>query len=115
MVLYIYIFARARCVSDINDEGRSLGIIKPEILDYYYEKQEDMKKFTQQTLDGRLRVKVKDEFQYEPRIKYKCSECRIGRGFHDQQVLEWEVYQWMRKHPDNIDQVWENMGFQDPE
>ena len=27
----------------------------------------------------------------------------------DQQVLEWGVYEWLRKNPDKKDQVWENL------
>lgn len=103
------------CVKDIYDSGRSLGIINPKILDYYFDEQIDFKKFIQQTLDGRFRVQVKDEYPIEPRIKYTCSVCRVKQGFHDQQVLEWGVYQWIRKNPDKMEQVWENLSFLDPE
>lgn len=103
------------CVNYIYDSGRSLGIIRPKILDYYFEEQEDFTGFVQKTLDGRFRVQVKDEYPIEPRIKYTCSGCSVKRGFHDQQLLEWGVYQWVRKHPDNMEQVWENLGFLDPE
>lgn len=102
------------CVCDIYDSRRSLGIIKPRILDHYFEKQ-DFKTFTQQTLDGELRMKVKDEFPIEPRIKYQCSGCRVGRRYHDQQLLEWGVYEWIRKKPTKPEQVWENLGLDDPE
>ena len=103
------------CVNEIRDSGRSLGIIKPEILNCYFEEQEGFKKSVQQTLDGRLRVRVKDEYPVEPRVKYKCSDCKTKQGFHDQQVLEWGIYQWIRKNPDSKEQVWENLGFDDPE
>ena len=103
------------CVSDIYDSKRSLGIVKPKILDHYFEEQEEFKTMIQQTLDGRFRVQVKEEYPVEPRIKYKCSGCRVGQGFHDQQLLEWGVYQWIRKNPSNIGQVWENLGLLDPE
>jgi hypothetical protein len=29
-------------------------------------------------------------------------------------VLEWGFYEWMRKNPDNIEQVWENAKFNSP-
>lgn len=103
------------CVNDIYDSGRSLGIIRPTILDYYFEEQEDFKGFVQKTLDGRFRIQVKDEYPLEPRIKYNCPVCRVKRGFHDQQVLEWGIYEWVRKNPDNMEQVWENLGLLDPE
>lgn len=102
------------CVLDIYESERTLGIIKPEILDHYFEKR-DFKTSLQKTLDGRFRVKVKDEFPIEPRIKYQCSGCRVGRGFHDQQLLELGVYEWIRKKPDKAEQVWENLGLDNPE
>jgi hypothetical protein len=102
------------CVCDIQDSGRSLGIIRPRIIDYYFEEQ-DFETSIQQTLDGRFRVKVKDEFSLEPRIKYKCKGCRVRRGFHDQQLLEWGVYEWIRKNPNNSEQVWENLGLDNAE
>ena len=103
------------CILDIYESGRTLGIIKPKILGYYFEKQEDFKPFMQKTLDGRFRIRVKEEFPIEPRIKYKCSGCRAKRGFHDQQLLEWGVYEWLRKYPDKAEQVWENLRLDDPE
>jgi hypothetical protein len=103
------------CVLDIYEGGKSLGIIKPKILEKYFVKQEDLRTFTQQTLDGKIRIKVKDEFPIEPRIKYKCSGCRVGQGFHDQQLIEWGVYEWFRKNPNNLEQVWENLHLEDAE
>jgi len=103
------------CILDIQESGRSLGIVRPRILDHYFEKREDFKQYIQKTIDGRFRIRIKDEFPVEPRIKYRCSECRIRRGFHDQQLLELGVYEWIRKHPDKIEQVWENLRLDDPE
>jgi hypothetical protein len=103
------------CVQDIYESGRSLGIIRPQILEHYFKKQEDVRTFTQQTLDTTFHVKVKDEFPIEPRVRYKCSGCKVGRGFHDQQILEWEIYEWIRKNPDKAEQVWENLRLDDPE
>ena len=74
-----------------------------------------MRTHIQQTLDNRFRVKVKDEFPIEPRIRYTCSDCKVKRGYHDQQLIEWEVYEWFRKNPENCEQVWENMHLDDPE
>ena len=58
---------------------------------------------------------TKREFKYEPRIRYECIDCRIGRGYHDQQLLEWGAYEWIRKHPENMDQVWDNLGLINPD
>ena len=103
------------CVCDIEDANRSLGIIKPkEILDTYFEDNKDYIG-RQMMLDGRFRIMTKKEFKHEPRIRYSCTNCRIGRGYHDQQLLEWGVYEWVRKNPNNMNQVWENLGLTNPD
>lgn len=103
------------CVCDIEDADLSLGIIKPaRIHDMYFD---DNEKFIgrQTTLDGKFRIMTKREFRQEPRIQYECNNCRIGRGYHDQQLLEWGAYEWMRKSPEKMNQLWENLALQDPD
>ena len=60
-------------------------------------------------------LQVKSNFNVIPYIRYKCSDnCKTQKP-HNQQVLEWGGYQWMQKHPDNIDQVWQNFRISDEE
>ena len=42
-----------------------------------------------------------------PKIMYRCSGCRAKHP-HDQQIIDWGFYEWIRKNPDKKDQVWEN-------
>jgi len=98
------------CVSQLRDAGRSLGVIKPDICDYYYVENPRKKNVKQQSLDDSFRVLVKDNFEYIPKIKYTCSECGAQQP-HDQQLLEWGFYEGMRKRPDDIEGVWDNLGF----
>jgi hypothetical protein len=99
------------CVQDINEAQRSLGIVKPTILKRYFAKNPLYGQMFQQALPGfGESTKVKRDFPVEPRVTYTCSTCKNQRP-HDQQVLEWGFYEWLRKHPDNIEQVWENAQF----
>ena len=98
------------CTSLLWPEGRSLGIIKPEIEEFYFEKNKNHKKVKQTSLDGSFRVHTKNDFEYIPRVKYRCSECEVKK-FHDQQILEWGLYVGMMKNPKNIDVVWDYVGF----
>ncbi len=100
------------CVSQLNTNEMSLGVIKPEILDYYYIENPRKKTVRQQSLDNTFRLMVKDDFDYIPKIKYRCSEC-ISKGPHDQQLLEWGFYEGMRKNPDSVEKVWDNVAFTD--
>lgn len=38
----------------------------------------------------------------------------MAAASHDQTVLEWGFYEWMRKHPDRPEQVWENALINSP-
>jgi hypothetical protein len=95
------------CVNVINEEGRSLGIIKPVIEKCYFSEQEDYDASTQLTLLGKPLPKNKKQYQSVPRIKYRCVNCKAVAP-HDQQVLDWGFYEWIRKNPDKADQVWKN-------
>ncbi len=98
------------CVSDLRPAGYSLGIIKPKIEDYYFIENPKKKNVRQQSIDGSFRLMVKDDFDYLPKIKYRCTECK-AKNPHDQQLLEWGFYEGMRKNPDNFEKVWDNLGF----
>jgi len=98
------------CVSSLRPAGFSLGIIKPEIEEYYYIENPKKKDLRQQTIDRSFRVMVKDDFDYLPKIKYTCGECK-AKNPHDQQLLEWGFFEGMRKNPDDIEKIWEYMGF----
>ena len=97
------------CVQLIREEGRSLGIIKPTIEKTYFAEREDYDKGIQRTLYGTEAIKTIKNYRFQPRIRFKCPKCKTVLGRHDQQVLEWGVYEWIRKHPENMDQVWENL------
>lgn len=97
------------CVQLIREEGRSLGIIKPTIEKTYFAERRGYDKGIQQTLYGEEATKTIKNYHYQPRIRFKCSKCKTVMGWHDQQVLEWGVYEWIRKHPNNINEVWENL------
>jgi len=86
-----------------------LGIVKHKIVKAYFDQRTDYDSKIQTTLLGEEMFKTIKNYPIQPRIRYKCERCKNTNG-HNQQVLEWGVYEWIRKHPDNIDQVWNNLG-----
>jgi hypothetical protein len=103
------------CVNDINDARRSLGVVKPSKIEPYFAHNPHYGQLFQMVLPGLGEsTKVKRDFQKEPRVKYQCADCKTHKG-HDQQILEWGFYEWFRKNPDNIDQIWENAQFNSPD
>jgi hypothetical protein len=97
------------CVLDINDERRSLGVVKPIIKECYFQEEPNYDPTIQRTLFEGFKPTTKRQYPEFPKIKYRCLGCRT-KTHHDQQVLEWGFYEWMRKNPENIEQVWENVG-----
>lgn len=99
------------CVNTINNAKDSLGIVKPIISQVYFGKREYYNPYIQQSLmrsiKGEAPVKTKENYPEVPRIGYRCLNCIAKKG-HDQQVIDWGFYEWLRKNPDKKEQVWEN-------
>lgn len=99
----------APCVRSINDERNSLGIVlASNVHRAYFGQNPQYGKPHQPALierPGEQYVRTKDTYPIEPRLCYSCDECR---NQHDQKVLEWGAFEWMRKNPGNVEQYWEN-------
>jgi hypothetical protein len=105
------------CVNDLNSSQLSLGIIRPKVIKLYFGKNPQYGKPLQiplPTMDAEDWARIKHDYELEPRIKYQCPACKAAQGFHDQKILEWGFYEWMRKNPDNYEQVFENARFYSP-
>ncbi len=96
------------CVLDLWEKGRSLGIVRPRSRDCYFTDREDQEPAIQMTLLGRALELDKHKYGLQPRVRYLCSNCRLPKG-HDQQILEWGIYEWLRKNPGKEDGVWANL------
>jgi hypothetical protein len=104
------------CVNVINEAKRSLGIIKPTILKAYFQHNRSYGQLFQQAMPGFTELDdtmVKRDFSQEPRMTYQCPNCQTSSLRHDQVILEWGFYEWMRKNPEKIDQVWQNADIDD--
>lgn len=97
------------CVFDLKDQGRSLGVIKPEIKEFFFKENKEYSLLKQNRLDNGFVVNVKHQFPLEPRVRYSCPECKSRQGYHDQQILEWGVYEFLRKYPEQKDSVKDNL------
>jgi hypothetical protein len=102
------------CVECINIAKDSLGIILPETIEGYLRTREDYAPTMQRDLNGKLMPKTKKDYPIQPRVKYRCSRC-ITEGSHDQQLLEWGAYEWIRKSPERAHELWENLHLYDSE
>jgi hypothetical protein len=101
-------------VDYVNQELRSLGIIKPNILRTHFQKNRKYGELYQSALPGFTehdQIMVKRDFEHEPHVTFTCPEGENPDKRHDPQILDWGFYEWFRKNPENIEQIWENAGF----
>ncbi len=115
-----------KCTHDLNEERRSLAVIKPRIVDCNFKELSStefgsfvtmslMDFFTPRVKPKRKSLQVKSNFKFIPYIRYICGDSCKTQNPHNQQVLEWGGYQWIQKHPDKIEQVWDNFRLFDEE
>ena len=103
------------CIQDINDAKRSLAIIQPNILKGWMadRKSNEYDPTVQVTLDSDILFRTIRNYKKQPRVQYKCSNCRTQKP-HNQQILEWGVYEWMRKNPGMSEKGMANLHLMDP-
>lgn len=101
------------CVEELNEKKLSLGLIKPEKFEPRFERRERHDPSTQMSLFATEPFLTVHNYDIQPRVTYRCSSCRAKHA-HDQQVLEWGVYEWIRKNPEKKEQVWENLHIGEP-
>ena len=97
------------CIEDMNDQKASLGIIVPKIIEKRFEERKDADPTIQATLVNDDLFMAVRNYSVRPVISYSCPKCRAKKQCHRQGVLEWGVYEWLRKNYDNKDQLWENL------
>lgn len=91
---------KSPCVNAINTARFSLGIIKPFAINKcWIDRNPSFEKPIQQGLslkDSDQWISTKADYPFQPRVAYQCSpECKG----HDQTILEWGAFEWMRKNP----------------
>lgn len=102
------------CVNDINTARFSLGIIKPYAMhDVWLDNNPTHLKPHQARMgvvDRDGWIQTKSDYPHQPRIAYQCSPGCKG---HNQTILEWGAFEWMRTHPNNPQQLIENWRLHD--
>lgn len=83
-------------IAEIKEAERSMGLVEPKISEAYLEER-DSKESIQKDLHG-MELRSKQTYDYVPRVKYKCKpNCQV-KTIHDQQILEWGIYEFWRKN-----------------
>lgn len=102
------------CVSDINNRHDSLGIVQVTPREAWMASNDQHDKPRTELmfdLDGDKWLQTKADYPIEPRVRYDCN-CHYCNG-HNQKVLEWGAYEWMRKNPEKTNQYFDNVKLMD--
>jgi len=102
----------ASCPQDLNDERKSLAVIKaPDIINCTFAVNPTKPPRQNHLIPYALEAfaSTKADYPFVPKLSYRC----IHGHEHDATVIEWGAYEWMRKNPANIDGYWENIRIQD--
>lgn len=114
LIKFLYSKYGVGCIHTLNEKKESLGLIKPKILEYFFDKRKNVDTTIQATLDSSVAYKTSSNYELIPKIKYRCEHCN-AKNPHNQQILEWGAYEWIRKFPDKAKEIWRNYHFDDPE
>ena len=101
------------CIEDINDKKLSLGIIVPKIIDKKLEERKNIETGFQTTLINDNLFMTVNNYGVRPVISYSCPKCRTKKRQHNQGVLEWGVYEFLRNNQTHKDLVWQNLRLDD--
>jgi hypothetical protein len=101
-----------QCVEEFNDKKVSLGMIRPQVVSYALEKREDYEAIAQTQLGWVTPFLTIKNYPLKPVIEYRCPNCKT-KNPHKQQVVEWGVFEWMRRNPSAPEKVWENLHLTD--
>lgn len=106
---------KSSCVNEVNERRQSLGIIRPNIQRVYLAENQMHSQAYQPLFEimEHAEVATKRDHYFEPRIEYICGcNCR-SKAKHNQQLLEWGCYQWMKSNPGKEQQIWRNLHIGD--
>lgn len=102
---------RCHCVSELNEKRLSLGIVRPQIRRAYLSENAMHRQAYQPLFDmmEHAEVTTKRDHYFEPRIEYGCGSQCASKSAHNQQLLDWGCYQWMKHNPGKEQQIWSNL------
>lgn len=93
------------CVETINEGKRSLGIVKAETLRASYQRNRKNGGLFQQALYEESDLVTRRDYPHLPYYQYTCAGG-ICTTSHNQQLLEWGAFEYLRKNPLNGDGLW---------
>jgi len=105
------------CVTDINNMKLSLGVIQAHHITTKLTKNSSLNNqetFSELENDNRW-LKTRGDYLLQPKLEFNCGNACRSKNKHSQTVLEWGAYEWVRKNPENIHQLFNNWKINNPD
>ncbi|MDO8537403.1 MAG: hypothetical protein Q7S21_00800 [archaeon] len=84
------------------EKRKSFGIIVPKIISAHLVKKNETTSIQTTLFDLDYQIIDQNQFKFKPYIEYECvNKCSCKNPVHNQQIVEWGCYEWMRKNDPN--------------
>lgn len=109
--------------SDIRDNQKSFGLIKPSQINFVLEKNDKTESSTAQSIlfdpenNFDTAIMNQTDFAWLPYVEYTCSSKCSSKHPHKEKIVEWGAYQFMREKPNDkahCEKLGENYHINDP-
>ncbi len=87
--------------SQIRDNGRSFGLIKPKSMTFMLQQNRETSQAQATLLDLDYNIMNQNDFAFFPYIQYACDGPCSSKHPHEQKIVEWGAYQFMRQNPNS--------------
>lgn len=87
--------------SQIRDARKSFGLIKPKSISFILKQNREASQAQTTLLDLDHNIMNQNDFAFLPYLQYECEGPCSSRRPHEQKIVEWGAYQFMRRNPDS--------------
>lgn len=87
--------------SQIRDNGKSFGLIKPKSMNFLLKQNRETSEAQATLLDLDYNIMNQKDFAFLPYLQYECEGPCSSKHPHEQKIVEWGAYQFMRQKPNS--------------
>ena len=87
--------------SQIRDNGKSFGLIKPKAMEFMLKQNKETSEAQTTLMDYDYDIMNQNDFAFIPYLQYECDGPCSSKQPHEQKIVSWEAYQFMRLKPNS--------------
>ena len=87
--------------SQIRDNGKSFGLIKPKTMKFMLKRNKETSEAQTTLIDLDYDIMNQNDFAFLPYLQYVCDGPCSSKQLHEQKIVSWEAYQFMRLDPNS--------------